>query len=66
MNSERDPTITLSDAARVLPASEVMPVLRTGGTEDRLQRRETAAAVRLGAGKDRTEPDYSGFEQETT
>ena len=48
----------------VFPPPQELPVLRRQRAEDRLQGRQAAAAVRIGARQDRSEPYHGGFRQE--
>src|SRR5690606_5570173 len=51
-------------APPVLPAPQELPVLRPRRAQDRLQGRQAAATLHLGARQDRAEPDHGGLGQE--
>src|SRR5258708_6856799 len=55
---------TDADPSTVLPPAQDLPVLGRQCPENRLQGREAAAALRLRAWQDRTEPHHGGFGQE--
>src|SRR5207244_13215938 len=57
-------TRRLSDAAPILPAAQILPVLGPERAQDRLQGREAAAAFRFRARQDRAEPHHGGLCQE--
>src|SRR5215471_8668411 len=51
-------------APAILPAAQILPLLGAACAQDRLQGREAAAALRLRARQDRTEPHHRGLDQE--
>src|SRR5947209_17176648 len=55
---------TIAGPPAVLPPPQDLSVLRRQRAEDRLQGREAAAALRVGARQDRAEPHYGGVGQE--
>src|SRR5579883_3602367 len=55
---------TSRDAAALLPAAEILPVLGAARAQDRLQGCEAAAALRVRARQDRAEPHHRRLDQE--
>src|SRR5579864_7566399 len=51
-------------AATLLPAAQILPLLRAPRTEDRFQGRKAAAALHLRARQDCPEPDHGSLDQE--